>query len=250
MRHKFDTSKELLLQRHKQGVCLVRPSSSADAFCNRSLATLFDSSMHVYFFDQESRIVEANPPNLDITGHNSLRELLREKPWEFVDKKFRAHLSENSARVIFQASMVIAVESGIRDSDRRKFQTLSFKFPFYEEGEVVGLFGCSLKIDKNSLFQFGEGMSKLILSGLLNDVPLPERQLIPAIQKEDRVFSQREKEVLVELIRGKTAKSIGMSLQISKRTVENHVKNLKAKSRCSSKSELINKYIDQLFQPQ
>ncbi len=36
-------------------------------------------------------------------------------------------------------------------------------------------------------------------------------------------------------------------LDISKRTAENHIKNLKSKSGSTSKSELIDKYIDQFL---
>jgi DNA-binding CsgD family transcriptional regulator len=57
-------------------------------------------------------------------------------------------------------------------------------------------------------------------------------------------LSKREKEVIFLSIRGKTAKSIGETLHISKRTVEKHLLNIKVKMNVSTKAELIEKVID------
>lgn len=56
------------------------------------------------------------------------------------------------------------------------------------------------------------------------------------------MLSKRENDVLTHLAHGKTAKQIGMQLDISRRTVEHHIANIKYKTNCNSRSEIINKY--------
>lgn len=59
-------------------------------------------------------------------------------------------------------------------------------------------------------------------------------------------LSSRELDVLSYLSRGKTAKEIGMQLAISRRTVEHHIENIKIKTNCNSKAELISMYWGEL----
>jgi DNA-binding CsgD family transcriptional regulator len=58
--------------------------------------------------------------------------------------------------------------------------------------------------------------------------------MIPDVQ-----FSKREKEVLKLVLQGKSNKQIAMSLNISVRTVEFHLKNIYAKFQVSSRIELL-----------
>lgn len=55
----------------------------------------------------------------------------------------------------------------------------------------------------------------------------------------DDLFSKREISILFYLLRGKTATQISEVLFISKRTVENHIANMKQKISVSKKSQLI-----------
>ena len=58
--------------------------------------------------------------------------------------------------------------------------------------------------------------------------------MIPDVQ-----LSKREKEVLKLVLQGKSNKQIALSLDISVRTVEFHLKNIYAKFQVSSRIELI-----------
>ncbi len=64
---------------------------------------------------------------------------------------------------------------------------------------------------------------------------------------EKSELTPREMECLFYLIRGKTAKKIALILSISPRTVESHIANIKAKLNCETKSDLIDKSIDNKF---
>lgn len=57
--------------------------------------------------------------------------------------------------------------------------------------------------------------------------------------KKEYQFTQRETECLFLLLRGKTAKDIGVFLEISKRTVEQYIENIKNKMGVSTRSSVI-----------
>lgn len=56
-------------------------------------------------------------------------------------------------------------------------------------------------------------------------------------------FSKREKECIQFLLMGMTAKEIAKKLQLSHRTVESYLENIKYKTECPSKSQLISKIL-------
>lgn len=59
-------------------------------------------------------------------------------------------------------------------------------------------------------------------------------------------FTKKEKEILLLLIRGKSAKTIGILLHRSQRTIEHAICNMKLKADCYSKSELIDRAVSGL----
>ena len=60
-------------------------------------------------------------------------------------------------------------------------------------------------------------------------------------------LSARELEVLFYLVRGKVVSDISSILQISKRTIESYIENIKAKLACNNKAELIEKALENNF---
>lgn len=76
---------------------------------------------------------------------------------------------------------------------------------------------------------------------LLEKVKIVEKQLKRSMVRsfEDLKLSPRELECLELMSHGKTAKEIAQEIQISPRTVESYVTNIKVKTECNYKSELI-----------
>lgn len=64
---------------------------------------------------------------------------------------------------------------------------------------------------------------------------------------ENIYFTMREAEVMVQLIYGKTITAAAAILNLSPRTIEFYVKNMKTKLACRTKSELIGKVFDTNF---
>ena len=106
---------------------------------------------------------------------------------------------------------------------------------FNKSNHIVGVFGCTVVIGLQPLTQTLQLINKI---GLLRSTYTNNKL------NDASIFSNRETEVLQQLVRGKSAKQIADCLYISKRTVEHHIENMKIKAQCSSKYELIELYGD------
>jgi DNA-binding CsgD family transcriptional regulator len=60
-------------------------------------------------------------------------------------------------------------------------------------------------------------------------------------------LTQREAECMVQFLKGKTVNKTALALQLSPRTVEFYLKNMKRKLNCQTKSELIGKIVETDF---
>lgn len=123
---------------------------------------------------------------------------------------------------------------------------LSTKFPLRNKsGKIVGLFGISNEIINGDL-KSAQGM--LADAGLpLNDWIGQRNYFFPKSKKQSvtDLLSKREIECIYYLVRGMTARQIGEELDLSHRTVEFYLERVKAKLKCSTKSELIARAIDE-----
>jgi DNA-binding CsgD family transcriptional regulator len=121
------------------------------------------------------------------------------------------------------------------------FKTLSFKFLWYNaDNKLIGVFGYSFVTDKPWGTSLSESLMFIAKAGLL---PGSKKNNYEKILT-GTLFTKRENEVLFHLVQGKTAREISILLNISTRTVEHHIENMKAKSDSKSKSELIEKAIN------
>ncbi|MBX9586329.1 MAG: helix-turn-helix transcriptional regulator [Gammaproteobacteria bacterium] len=129
-------------------------------------------------------------------------------------------------------------------SNSVSIQALSFKFPWYYEDTVIGIFGCSIKMNGLGVGELAYAFSQLITTGLLGSAHSLPMTMSSNYQLQLAQLTEREKQVLSLLVRGKTAKEIGNRLGISRRTVEHHIESLKFKTNSKFKSDLIDKFID------
>lgn len=60
----------------------------------------------------------------------------------------------------------------------------------------------------------------------------------------EQILTPRESEIISHLIRGKTAKEIAAAINLSHRTVEHYLEDIRFKTQTSSRSELIEMFID------
>lgn len=236
----FDTHSELLLKRHKHGVFLTKPSSLIN-FSNLSIASLYTLPINAYFMDRDSKIIHSNEASVQILGADSLKDIVGETVEKFVKNKSCREVLNNDKGIIRTELMKVTEESVIRNDDY-PIQSLSFKFPWYSENDVVGIFGFSITTSFISVSELAKIIFQLMMTGLLNTSHISPNTVSLKTQHSETYLTQREREVLSYVVRGKTAKEIANRLSISRRTVEHHINALKFKTNCHYKSELIDKF--------
>lgn len=137
------------------------------------------------------------------------------------------------------------------DGEKRWFQDRSFHLPVSSNNQIL-MVGCALYVgDKNEIILDQRKASdtldyiisklyKILSYGKVVPDEYPEPQEVLLLSK----LSKREKEILKLFLNGYTAAQVAESLQLSRRTVESYLINLKNKLACESKSEMIIKAIE------
>ncbi len=240
----FDTSRELLVERYRQGIRLVRPHPHAQRVYLHSISSIYHLPLTAYFVDRESRLLNVNSASVEILGAQSEREVFQKTAGHFTSKELGLQVLENNNAVINSASMKTIEETGTR-SDNFLVQAFSFKFPWYFEDKIIGLFGCSIKLDANSWGGFSYTLFQLMQTGLLtpgNVLPRP----LEISACSDVYLSRREKEVLYHLAYGRKIQTIADALKLSKRTIETYMERIKKKLNLPHREDLIAFYWDEL----
>ena len=185
----FDTHGDLLICRHRHGIQLAKPDSREVNGAQLNISNLYDLPLPVYFYDPEDKIVDGNEEAVEIASAPSIHDLRGNTVEKFVGKELESLVSKNNRMVLHAESMKIFEEGGVR-LNHTSVSVMSFKFPWYYENKIIGLMGCSIKIDAMSLHQFGSAFTALMSTGLLNTMQLPIKMY------QGIYFSRREKEVL------------------------------------------------------
>lgn len=130
----------------------------------------------------------------------------------------------------------------VRVASGERIAAYQQKIPIYDpsSGDIIGLM-VKMQEHRNSIansFISIKNHDTEIITGITD---LPKQYLLQRYSKYGLTF--RESECLFYLTRGMTVNMIAKCLAISPRTVEKFVSKLKTKLNCHSKSELLNKMI-------
>jgi len=231
----FDSNEDLFVERYYGGIRLVQSDSRDDPVKN-SLSNLFHLSIPMVFMDEKSRFVTGNHEMVNLVGGISAQDIIDKNAKDFWTRDASTQFLANDQRVLHTESLQIFEETGTRLDDFH-LQSLSLKCPWYYQDKIAGVFICSLPVDSGSLDRFAQNLSELISIGLLS----PSQNMPFSIRNKIHL-TPRENDVLHYLTQGYTAKGIALILNISRRTVEHNIENIKSKTNCHSKSELIQKY--------
>ena len=119
---------------------------------------------------------------------------------------------------------------------------------FSQINDVNGITNKEIKLIKGSyILSQGDGDSVFTRASENLDNQILEyenRQCVVAENPLNFKLTKRENTCLFYMVRGKTAKEIAGLLFISKRTVEKHIEHIKNKFNCTTKSQLIEKVIE------
>ncbi len=236
----FDTHSDFLIQRYKHGVQLVRPCSHTVCPPRQNLSNLYNLDASVYFHRNENIIVDGNELNAKLSGAESTQEMKNKSVRHFAGTLLGNVATENHQKVIESGFMQIFEEAGT-SLNQSTFHVMSFKFPWYYDNQIIGIFGFSIRLDADALPRFTQTFSTFLSMGLTTTT------ISPIKKHQNITFSTREENILKQLVRGKTAKDIGERLKLSRRTIEHYLENIKLKTHCKTKYELVDKFIDEFI---
>lgn len=144
-----------------------------------------------------------------------------------------------------QSQAIFKLEEGI-NLRHQHVPTLSLKQAVIGDcDKPLGVFGAVLYVEEMDFMELSETLhyintSLSIISKVSANQLLTQISANPISEK----LTQREKDCARYLCLGMNAREIGMHLNLSKRTIESYLANMKDKLLVSSKSELIMKLLD------
>lgn len=182
---------------------------------------------YVFVKDKESRYLCVNQAYMTLNGIKDEKEILgkldESRPGLYPE--FCELLRQQDLKVMQTRKETLILDIyPYNEHEWRIF--LTKKTPLYspDSNEVIGTIGSLTDLSKFHL-----------VPTLLNKM----MGLPPIIQKIDNTLSQRQKEILMQMMGGRTAKEIAKNLDLSHRTIDVHINNLKLLFNCQRKSEII-----------
>lgn len=228
-----DISNELKIIPYQKGVRLITPSKNDFDNDHLTIREALAFPCNVYFLNVESIILNINDHSAFSTGFNSANDAIGRSVFDVLKRDNAISITDIDKRVIRKKDIIINEDIMIRD-DVMPMSYLTVKAPIYNStARVVGVLGCSVMLGQQPLAGSLSCISKL---GLLRS-----HKKIFSIQSYNDICTPREQQVLHLLTRGKTAKEIGSELNLSKRTIEHYIENIKGKMKVDTKSQLIEK---------
>lgn len=141
-----------------------------------------------------------------------------ELPWQEFAREYR----EGDQKIFDGVPFHSCIET-ILHTNGQMLNIYVNKTPLYDQhGQVMGVIGSFTAISTEEIQSYQNRL----------------------VQQKNNLTS-REKDIAKLILMGKTCKNIASLLQLSFRTVENHLANIKDKLQVSSKSELIEKLLNQ-----
>ncbi|MEO8402096.1 MAG: LuxR C-terminal-related transcriptional regulator [Gammaproteobacteria bacterium] len=232
----IDIHSELIIKRWGNGIKLVEPdATSTPRDISHSIANVLALPFNISFVNTGSAIQRINEAGAIVSDLWSEKNCVGKTMFDLAAKKCAQSLIANDREVMSLNRIKIIEEEG-ELNDGCFIQALSVKAPFYnKDNKIIGVFCCGIILDKQSLAEALIHISRL---GLLDTTNV-------SLQTLDGIsLSKRETQCLQFYVRGKTVKSIAALLDLSHRTVEFYLANIKRKLNISSKHELIEKTID------
>ncbi len=226
---------ETYIKPHLNGVRLTSHDKIDHPFVfAKKYSDVFSENLfNIYIIDNKSQMIDANEHSARTMGFDSPKTTIGKSVFDIAKRSSAQQVHHNDLKV-FKSKKTEIIEEELFRSDGECLQTLSIKSPLYDEQDnVIGILGCSIVIGLHSL---AASLSSITSLGLLKSPPT-------YINKNQIYLSRRENECLILVVQGKTAREIAILLDLSKRTVEHYIENIKIKYNVGKKSELIEKVI-------
>lgn len=192
---------------------------------------------HVYLNEKDSTILGLNEYQAKLLKQlsgNQTDHFIGLKNSDFLFGMDLSNIIRNNTKVINSSTIQIF------DEDILNYKILSIKTKLTNSANhIVGIIGISFELSEIGFSHIAEVINKLNITLALNSQPLAMY-----INNSQLKLSPREKECAFYLTRGMTAKEIARKMNISSRTVEFYLLNIKEKLGCVRRSEIVSKCLE------
>ena len=185
------------------------------------------------------QVIFLNQLAVRLTGFHSLEHAIgstsRDMPCkasELADKLFEQD------EIIFKKEISLQMIESYESYNGQMVSHIKTKSPYYDESNQLA-----------GLLYHTQIINNTILENILK-IHFPMKHDISSCSfyldyhQYSKLLSKRQSECLFHLIRGKSCNDITNIFQLSKRTIESHLEEIKNKLRCSNKAQVIEKAID------
>lgn len=239
--NRLDTSPEFYIHRYHQGIKLITPDNNEQSIygnMNLTVKAALQLPFCVYFLNKNSIKQSLNDYSVNACGFTSIKHGIGKSVADVLIDSSSKSLMKNDHDVVTSSKVKIVEELALHKNNTR-IEVLTIKMPWYNmNNEIIGVFGFSAIYGVHSIPQFLTHMLELNF--------FKNNQYLPWACIKDKYLTKRECEVLKHTIRGFSAYEVGQYINLSQRTVEYHLENIKQKFAVSSKSEVINMVIEHL----
>lgn len=228
--------------RYKNGITLVEPELCIRSTSTRAhLSDINKFNIDIYFYDANSKFQIVNESAAESCGFDSPAQATGSSLYQSALNKYAEQLIRNNETILDNDARSFLDEE-IKCRNQTYHRGISFKMPWYTNGNITGVFGCTIVEGKHVLV---DSLNQVLDLGFLEK----NHNLSNIIQT--RIFNgvkltPRESEILSLIAQGRTARQIAESITLSRRTVESYISNLRQKAGVTSKSELIALYCEQV----
>lgn len=233
-----DTSLELNVHRHRDGLKMIRPDRCYNklAYTGYSIKELLHLPLNVIFLNCNSVIEKINENNTETCGFDSSYSAIGKTIYDTYHRN-SAEFSIQHDMSVLKGNCLLIKEEKCERIDNISFNCLTAKLPWYnDEDQLVGVIGLSIALGLTKNYVISDALSSLAQLGII--YKSHNKKTIPNTVN-DIHLSKRESDCLEYLVNGMSARQTAEKLNISRRTVEGHISNIKYKFGMNSKFDLI-----------
>jgi DNA-binding CsgD family transcriptional regulator len=194
------------------------------------------TSANVYWKGRDGRYLGVNDEFIAVSGiqthHNIVGSTDMDQPWY----EQAAMMMQHDRDVVTSKKTKTIIEQALCPAGKI-IHFLSHKSPLRNKlGKVIGTLGLSFDLDNDRWNH--DTLSEITLLTGIRGGSIAKQYLH---QKQLSLFTKRQREIISQVLRGKTAIEIGYILHLSHRTVENYIAQVKEILDVKTKSAVIEK---------
>lgn len=200
---------------------------------------------NMFYKSVNGKYICADERTAFLGGVEGYQQIVNKTDRDLVWAKYSDQYKKNEQLALHQSQAILKVEEGI-NINRQPANLLSLKKGILNtNGCPSGVFVMVFLIEEMPFWELSKTLDFINTSLCLHSETLATKALIHFPLKPIREqLTRREKDCAQYLCLGMSAREIAIRLNLSKRTVEYYITNMKDKLLVSSKSELVMKLVD------